>query len=440
MESTTIASAPKTSSVQWVPILGEAERQEVDPVFASVAKALAGSDFVKMYGRSLANGSAGVALLFAYLAKAHPESSWRENAAEWLADAAVDPFPPMQGNAFYGGSAGIAWTIQHLDTQASLRVETDPRDVIDQQVLGELAERPWRKDYDLVSGLVGYGVYAMERLSHPIGREILERVVLQLRELSTTSQGGATWWTPPELLPDWQRERDPEGYFNLGLAHGVPAVIALLGQACAADIAVSTSRPLLDAAVEWLLAQHQPDTAGSCFANAVPFGARSTPVESSRIAWCYGDLGLSAALYWAAVTVGEERWKQRALDIARRAAGRPVERAGVVDAGLCHGAAGVAHIFNRFYQATGELLFRDAARRWFGKTMGFYQKSASMLGGFPVWSGGDKEDKTGPEAWSYVPGLLTGPAGVGLALLGAISSVEPAWDRLLLVSIPPRQI
>ena len=35
------------------------------------------------------------------------------------------------------------------------------------------------------------------------------------------------------------------------------------------------------------------------------------------------------------------------------------------------------------------------------------------------------------------PGFLTGAAGIALALLAAVSDVEPAWDRVLLVSIPP---
>jgi hypothetical protein len=34
------------------------------------------------------------------------------------------------------------------------------------------------------------------------------------------------------------------------------------------------------------------------------------------------------------------------------------------------------------------------------------------------------------------PGLLTGAAGIALALPAAITPVEPAWDRMLLVSIP----
>jgi hypothetical protein len=38
----------------------------------------------------------------------------------------------------------------------------------------------------------------------------------------------------------------------------------------------------------------------------------------------------------------------------------------------------------------------------------------------------------------YEAGLLTGTAGIALALLAATTAVEPAWDRMLLVAIPPR--
>ena len=42
--------------------------------------------------------------------------------------------------------------------------------------------------------------------------------------------------------------------------------------------------------------------------------------------------------------------------------------------------------------------------------------------------------------WRDEPGFLTGAAGIGLALLAALFPVEPAWDRVLLASIPgPRE-
>jgi len=38
--------------------------------------------------------------------------------------------------------------------------------------------------------------------------------------------------------------------------------------------------------------------------------------------------------------------------------------------------------------------------------------------------------------WTAEPGILEGSRGVALALLAAITNIEPTWDRMLLASIP----
>ena len=40
----------------------------------------------------------------------------------------------------------------------------------------------------------------------------------------------------------------------------------------------------------------------------------------------------------------------------------------------------------------------------------------------------------GRVTWADDPGILTGAAGIALALLAATTPIEPAWDRMLLAS------
>jgi len=261
-----------------------------------------------------------------------------------------------------------------------------------------------------------------------MGVAILQRVIDHLEETAESNEQGVTWLTRPELLPEWQRKLSPHGYYNLGLAHGAPGVIALLGQAVAANIATAQARPLLEGAVSWLLAQKLPESAGrSTFPSWV--GPSVTP-QDCRLAWCYGDAGIAAALFGAARRAGETAWEREALAIARRAADREPETCGAMDGGLCHGAAGLAHIFNRIYQATGEAWIKDAATSWFERLLEMRRPSEG-IGGYCAVNLSDGEMR-----WKKDPGLLTGAAGIALALLAAITPVEPAWDRMLLVSIP----
>jgi hypothetical protein len=224
-----------------------------------------------------------------------------------------------------------------------------------------------------------------------------------------------------------QRRRHPEGYYNLGLAHGVPGVLALLGAACAAGIRKETARPLADGAAAWLLAQEGAAGEGAGFPVWLAPGAPRAP---ARVAWCYGGLGIAAALLVAARGVGNGEWEREAVRIGLAAAERDPEQAGVRDAGLCHGAAGNAHLFNRMAQATGEPRFARAARFWLARALEMRRPDRG-IGGFQAFrSPGAGE----PAGWVDEPGVLMGAAGIALALLAATTDVGPAWDRMLLVS------
>ncbi len=150
----------------------------------------------------------------------------------------------------------------------------------------------------------------------------------------------------------------------------------------------------------------------------------------ARAAWCYGDPGISAALLCAARWTKDAALEVEAIEIGLRAAQRPPERCGVVDAPLCHGAAGLGHLFNRMFQATGDRRFLDAALIWFDRTLEM-KREGEGIAGYASW-------RPQEGGWSADPGLLSGATGVALALVGAATDVEPLWDRLLLASAAPK--
>jgi hypothetical protein len=87
----------------------------------------------------------------------------------------------------------------------------------------------------------------------------------------------------------------------------------------------------------------------------------------------------------------------------REAARRPVEGSGAVDAGLCHGSAAMLNIFNRFFQATGEAVFADAAHTWLERTLAL-KTPGQGIGGYAAWSRGAEDTLT----WVDKPGLMEG--------------------------------
>ncbi len=309
------------------------------------------------------------------LALAYLERDGAEDAlGRAIAALAAGPGNP----ALYNGAARIGWTLAHL---AGGDEADEACRAIDSALVACLGT--WRGQYDLISGLVGFGVYALERKDLGLAATIVEMLAAR----AVPRDGGIAWHTAPGLLPDEQRAVAPDGYWNLGLAHGMAGVVALLAR-CAA-VGVEGSAALLERAVAYLAPKGR-------YAGWLPGD------YSPRLAWCYGDLGVALALCSVPAT------REAGQALARDCAARSFEAARITDAGVCHGAAGVAHLLARMANATGDAVLADASGAWLERAL--------VL---PV--------EPGP--------MLVGATGVALVLHAAISESEPAWDRLLLADV-----
>lgn len=375
----------------------------------------------------VAGGTSGVALFFAYLhaAGGHEAAADRALAALELSSRALAAQALLPD--LYSGFAGVGWVLAHLTRElfegdGDLTLEID--DALRQMLAGITEDVP----FELVGGLAGYGSYLVERLPNAGCAELIDRVIGLLH---ASRDGNGVWFSKPEWLPQWQRELMPRGHYNLGVAHGIPGVIGFLAAAQHAGVRDPRVARLANDAVQWVLAQ-KGIWPGSTFPSHIP--SDSEP-RQTRTAWCYGDLGVAAVLQSAAQAFERPEWRDEALAIARVAARRSVVDTKVSDAGLCHGATGLAHLFNRMYQATGDEELGDAAQRWYRIALDM-RRPGKGLAGYLSWYESTRPGEEG--SWRGEQGFLSGIAGIGLALLAAVTDVEPSWDRVMAVGIPPR--
>jgi lantibiotic biosynthesis protein len=429
------ASSASTAQQTWSPILEGEQAAQAAAAVTAVAQAISEGPLpARNQGAGLAAGEAGIALFYEYLDRVHPEAGYGDIAQQRLERAIEILAASPQFPSLYAGFTGVSWVVEHLqEGWAEEEEDEDPNADVDTALLDHLRQTPWPHEYDLVGGLVGYGVYALERLPRPSAAACLELVVERLAELASPRPEGLAWHTPFEMLPEPNKPWFPKGVDNLGVAHGTPGVIALLARICTSGVATEKAHSLLTRAVPWLLAQKLPESEVSVFPYSVGLEFKIRP---ARNAWCYGDPGIALALLLASRSAGEPAWEREALDLARRAARRPPESCHVEDAGLCHGAAGLGHLLNRLYQATGEAELLEAARAWFGRALDFWEPGRG-IGGFLGYTPPD--DNFDELVWNEEAGFLAGSAGIALTLLAAISGVDPAWDRVLLISPLPEK-
>lgn len=329
------------------------------------------------------------------------------NHVPGLVDAAIDALPRrLYGPGLFGGVAGIGWIVEHVHLAAE--VDSCALDDLDMALLEAVDAVP-RRDmsyFDLIGGLVGIGIYGLERARrNPIGLELARRVAFRFEECAEVTEAGTTWWSRSTLSPSRS-----EWGFNLGLAHGLAGILVFLSSAY-----VKLNRPLsisylIESSIRWLEGQML-----SGEESVFPASSRRFEVGSpARSAWCYGDPGVATALFRASIAIRSERSRALALKAALTAARRRPRSSGVVDASLCHGSAGLAHIFNRLYQQTQAEELAMAARKWTDDLI-------SRVNALDVQSALDHN-------------LLEGASGPALILASLVSPSEPSWDRMILTA------
>ncbi len=417
-----------TDGRAWRPLLTGALHEEASRCVRDIIEELESAEHLEEMDVSLADGKAGAALLFAYHGNAYDDLQQgrrRHAMAARLVEEAVrevgeTPMPP----GLYSGYTGVAWAFEHAHG-ALLSPGEDPIAEADVHLLDEL-RAPYKGWFGLESGLAGMAVYLRERLPRPSAVRCFTALVARLAELARSPEGLAAWWREASTIHPLIRGRFTKGAYDLGLGNGQPGVLVALACAVEAGIAREQALPLLERGVSWLLKQQLPPPAEVRFPARVAPGC--TP-ETIRGAWAYGDPGVAMSLFVVARAAGRSDWEQQALELARHAARMAPERSGIHAAGIMQGAAGVAHIFNRLFQATGEPVFEEAARAWFRWLLSL-RRAGTGLGGF---------------GWKDLPmenekGLAMGAVGIALVLLSAVTVAVPDWDRVFLMSrraVPP---
>jgi len=421
----------------WIPLIESAKTGVYWAAITEIVECLYACDYPSAGQYAVPYRMYEEALLYAYYGICTSQEVWLDRATETLNGSILSASALRANIGLFGGIAGLGWTVEHISCllqrgfeerseEAWGEEEEDLNSEVDQVLLSTVSgEERWSGPYDLIGGLVGIGVYFLERLPRRSGVEGVKKVITRLEQLSEVSDQGIAWHTRCDLLPPWQRDLQPLGHYNIGIAHGIPGIMAFLGEAYAAGVEPDLVRQLLEGAVKWLLIHQNPPKLRSRF----PSWIVSSESADSRIAWCYGDLGIAAVLSRLSRQLKRADWAREAQKILDHCLKRPCG-AEVVDMALCHGAIGVAHIYNRLHQADGDDRYAETARAWFSYALTI-RKPAAPIGGV------QRLHRTDPRAvpvWDCCPTLLDGAIGVALALIAAVTPVAPTWDRLLLLS------
>lgn len=264
-------------------------------------------------------------------------------------------------------------------------------------------------------GVLGKALYLLKRKN--VNKENLKKITNHILKASESPLTNHMRWKSTHFETN-------ETIYNLSLSHGIASNINILTRFFEKNIAKMQSEDMVIKSVNYLLSC-QNENELSIFPNYTLTGRSED--QKSRLAWCYGDLGIGITLWQTSQIISDKVLEHNSLEILLHSTERrDLKKNSVVDAGLCHGTAGIAHIFNRVYKNTGNKEFKESADFWFNETI----KMAKFEDGFA----GFKNWQNWNNTWKNEIGFLNGIAGIGLAMISAVSDIEPKWDECLLLS------
>jgi lantibiotic biosynthesis protein len=366
-----------TESRGWEPLLegGEAERARhtVSEIVAAVR------DLPQVSPTRCLRGRTGRAVFLSYAASAGLADE--ADAVALLERDVVTLFNEGCAVGLWYGYAGLRWALTHLVADGDAAESVARIDALVSDVLGA---NPWKGRYDLAEGLAGLALayVAAEETASSIRMRILDHLE-DVRETGTDRRA-------------------------LGCAHGLAGIVGAVARLAIGGVERERCRRILEGAMPSLL---------SLAADPEP-----------NAGWCRGDAGLAVASLAAARAMDRADWEDAAMDLAYRAIATARARE-PADACLCHGMAGLAHLFNRLYKATHQDAFREGALHFLRRTMDIRRPGDGAAGYTMLWPTPEET------RWVATTTLFSGVAGVGLVLLAAITPVAPAWDSLLLADV-----
>lgn len=319
--------------------------------------------------------------------------------------------------SFCGGLAGILYLFEFFKERKFIEIDVDNVENVFDNFLIHAEKRDIKRGYyDFLHGALGVGFYFLKKSRNQQPIIDLIDFLFETAEKDTISM--ALKWK--SIL----NENGEIGY-NISLSHGISSIILFISRAIKLDVKHDKLLLLLEGAVNYVLSQQIDCSKYGSFFPSQSLENNNFLLYKSRLGWCYGDLSVSFAIWYAGKIVNRNDWMKKGMNILLQSTKRSslIEKS-VVDAGICHGSVGIAMIYRRMYLETANVVFLDAANDWVMQTLN-YANFPDGLAGFKTKVG---------EKWNRDYILLTGITGIGLMFMSYLLNDKQDWDEMFLLS------
>ncbi|MDK2564231.1 lanthionine synthetase C family protein [Romboutsia sedimentorum] len=381
---------------------------------------------------TLSDGLPSLCILYGELNEQYPEEEWDIKGHEY-----IKKIVPLLENrsdmnlSMFSGLSGIGLStvclsksgkryknfISSVNSLIKNNLENTLKHLEDKSGLSD-------NDYDAISGISGVLNYCM-LFKDDMKKEInkMLKYIVNLSKYKKNMEIEVPGWYIESNNLHTKKEKEiwANGFFNIGLSHGIPSLLINLCNAKQLGIEVDGQQEAIEKFSSFLFNYRLDEKNGYGWNYTVSFEDyknNTRPQEYCRDAWCYGTPGVAYSLLIAGKTLNNNEYINYAIESMKIAAKRSKD---AISPTFCHGYSGIAYISNRFYELTNINEFKSISLELCDKVISFYNEKNR----FNFIDVEKKEDKI---CYYNSVGIIEGVVGIILTLLSIKNGRKTPWD------------
>lgn len=272
----------------------------------------------------------------------------------------IDVFPEYEfQTGILEGFDGVGILLTHLKDCKIL--DTDYLlDDIEPYLIQSIKLTISNNNFDLLYGGIGKIQYLLSnnRFKEDNIKGLIDDLIDNLYETRIEINGRIYW-----------HELDSDK-INLGLSHGITSVFIFLIRLKELKIKNKYINRLIKGLINSFIYFENFSNGISIFGAGFPY-SKKNPAHS-RLAWCYGDLGIAYAFLYGSKVLNDKRLKIKYYEMLDLLLQRGVSDSGLVhfndysffDTGFCHGISGIFYIFYKLNELEPNLLLEKKLKYW----------------------------------------------------------------------------
>lgn len=319
------------------------------------------------------------------------------------------------------GITGICWIVKHLiDLGILEKSDIAVVEGVLPYVEASIDQDYKKGNYDYIYGCMGK-ISCLSDYDSKQNDVSVNKVLSFFNELKCEDDRGVFWL-----------DTDKGDHVNLGNAHGMPSIILFLLKSIKNKNQGYSD--LITKSIDWILFQRKKEGVSS-----FPYSSNEKNYDS-RLAWCFGDLGIAYMLFVAAEQYNNDEWYKAALEISEKASLRNLKNLGIVhidngdffDTGFCHGTSGVAYLFYKLAAKTQNLSLDSAAKYWSEVNLSNLERHIKQFKNLPKQDYTSEQTVDSPYCQNI--SLLEGIIGPALVAIALTHVKLDGWSNLFLLN------